>query len=166
MNGENNKESSAEVTDVDSVRKEQELAAQEQGGQTEGGSEQAAMGQGQEMRKSCCLLQTWRRGSEGPAQGGGVNWCNVKVHSTCCLTVWTKVFVCVVCMLREFLTFQCFPQVGLDSRTSKWVVSGLGDVRWSTVGPLRAIHRTPPGVAKSHLKILVYTVYTGIYSYI
>ena len=61
---ENNKESSAEVTDVDAVRQEQEFAAQEQAGQT---------GQGQEMRKQCYSSQAWRRGSEGPAQGGGLS---------------------------------------------------------------------------------------------
>ena len=42
MNGENNKESSAEVTDLDAVGQEQEFAAQKQAGQTGGGSEQAA----------------------------------------------------------------------------------------------------------------------------
>ena len=36
----NNKESSAEVTDVDAVGQEQEFAAQEQAGQTEGQSKQ------------------------------------------------------------------------------------------------------------------------------
>ena len=65
---ENSKESSTEVTDVDAVGQEQEVASQEQAGQTEGQSNQQ---QGQEMRKQCYSSQAWRRGKEGPAQGGG-----------------------------------------------------------------------------------------------
>ena len=42
FNGENNKDSSVEVTDVDAVGQEQEFAAQEQAGQIGGGPEQAA----------------------------------------------------------------------------------------------------------------------------
>ena len=67
---ESNKESSAEVTGVDAVGQEQEFAAQEQAGQTEGQSKQQ---QGQEIRKQCYSSQAWRRGSEGPAQGGGLS---------------------------------------------------------------------------------------------